>query len=320
MSFLKLSWCALIRIILSQIGGNPLQQMYSQLNQGLATMSPRSGIIPKELLEIKQLVDQVTNAIQTAQAAANDFTDTLDRITNEFFQNPVGSITASTVTSATTRIAAIDTLLGSETDPAIITALTNEKTALNNTVSYLNTFKTNTDRLSGVTPITNGGAGGCSLQDLLGSGCSPNNDVPDIDLQNLLDSLKQGDAIAAIKQKIDEATGVADITQALSTFNSTINGFNVSFTASITKASIRNAVTSQVTQIAFNLLSGCGNQVFDLTLKTDVKGKVAAWTALLEKERSGEITYGPDGEAFTYDSPEYVPTSSNTIVYTNLAG
>jgi len=320
MSFLKLSWCQLIRIILSQIGGNPLQQMYSQLNQGLATMSPRSGIIPKELTEIKQLIEQVTSAIQTAQTTANDFTDTLDRITNQFFQNPVGSISSATMISANTRISAINTLLATESDSQIIASLTEERTALSNTVTFLSSFKNNTDRLSGVSPITNGGAGGCSLQDLLGSGCAPNNDVPDIDLQNLLDSLKQGDAIAAIKQNIENASGVSNLKQSLSSFNTTISGFNASFTASITKASIRNAVSSQVTQIAFNLLSGCGNQVFDLTLKSNVKGKVAAWAALLEKERSGEITYGPDGEAFSYNSPIYSPISSNAIIYTNLTG
>ena len=72
MSILKLTYCSLIKIILSQIGGNPLQQLYSQLSQGKA-QTAQGGLIPTGLSEIKQLIDQVTATINAAQAAVNDF-------------------------------------------------------------------------------------------------------------------------------------------------------------------------------------------------------------------------------------------------------
>lgn len=318
MSFLKLSWCKLIKIILSQIGGNPLQQVYSQLNQGLPTMAPASGIIPRALTEVKQLVDQVTAAVQTAQSAANDFTNVVDNIANQIFQNPVGTVIGQTLTAANSRITSIDTLLGSETDSTIIANLQLEKDTLANTVSYLQVFKTNTDRLSGVGGGATGGKGseGCSLQDLLGSGCASNNDVPDVDLQALVDSLKQGDAITAIKEKIINASGVADLQQSLSTFNTTISGFNASFTATLDRAAIKNAVSGQLTQIVYNLLSGCGGQVLDLTLKPDVKNKLASYTQLLQLQQSGEVTLDAYGNVITNTSS--IVVGSNAAVTVNL--
>ena len=79
MSVLKLTYCSLIKIILSQIGGNPLQQLYSQLSQGKA-QAAQGGLIPTGLLEIKQLIDQVTATINSAQALANDFSDVMEKI------------------------------------------------------------------------------------------------------------------------------------------------------------------------------------------------------------------------------------------------
>jgi hypothetical protein len=52
MSFLKLTYCHLIKIILSQIGGNPLQQIYSQLTNGVPTIAPRTGLIPSGLSQV----------------------------------------------------------------------------------------------------------------------------------------------------------------------------------------------------------------------------------------------------------------------------
>lgn len=319
MSFLKLSWCQLIRIILSQIGGNPLQQIYSQLQQGLPSMAPASGLIPTALQDVKNLVETATAAVQAAQQAANDFTDIVDNISNQLLQNPVGAVSTATIAAANARINDIDSLLNTETDPDNITKLNNEKTALQNTVTLLTTFKNNTDRLSGVNTSTGGkGSQSCSLQDLLGSGCKPNEDVPDIDLQNLIESLKQGDAIEAIKTKISNATGVSDLQQAIATFNTTISGFNASFSVSLDRAAIRNAVSAQLSQIVFNLLSGCGNQVLDLTLKPNVKEKLQPWVALLEQQRDGTIL-DSEGESVTYtDTNVDVATTGNISIQVDL--
>ena len=56
---LKLSYCQLIKIVLAQIGGSPLQQVYTQISQGMKEISTR-GLIPSELAQIKAFIDQVT--------------------------------------------------------------------------------------------------------------------------------------------------------------------------------------------------------------------------------------------------------------------
>jgi predicted nucleic acid-binding Zn-ribbon protein len=152
MSFLKLSWCQLIRIILAQIGGNPLQQMYSQLNQGMSTMAPRSGLIPNELREIKQLIDQVTDKLNDASALAGDLTNIVDAMTNEFFQNPIAGPANIASTAIQARITNLDAQIsaldpGSPTYATDLAALEAEKTALNDTANSLNTFVANTNRL-----------------------------------------------------------------------------------------------------------------------------------------------------------------------------
>ena len=52
---IKLSYCQLIRIILAQLGGNPLQQVHAQLVQGMPSISVRSGLF-SELAQIKAIV------------------------------------------------------------------------------------------------------------------------------------------------------------------------------------------------------------------------------------------------------------------------
>lgn len=325
MSFLKLSWCQLIKIILSQIGGNPLQQIYSQLQQGLPTMAPASGLIPSALQDIKNFVETATDAVQAAQQAANDFTNVIDNIAYQLYQNPVGTVTQGAILAANNRVQAVDVLISNEqSQPTpnviLIAELQNERSALANTESLLATFKNNTDRLSGIP--SSGATGGrgsqsCSLQDLLGSGCKPNEDVPDIDLQELIESLKQGDAIEAIKTRIENATGVSDLRIAVETFNTTISGFNASFAAKLDKAAIRNAVSAQISQVVFNLLSGCGNQVLDLTLKPDVKEKIQPWVALLEQQREGTVL-DSEGETATYPDTEVTSSSANLTIQPDL--
>jgi hypothetical protein len=242
MAGLKLSYCQLIKIILSQIGGNPLQQVYSQLSQGAAQITTRTGILPAGLQEIKTLIDTVTATINAAQQAAGDFDDTMERIAGEFYQNPLGTVINETVTvintkivTAQTRIDGIDAVISPITIPRTGFAtiaddradLVAEIAALNATKTTIETHKTNTDRLVGISSQSGTAiAGGCSLQDLLGSACAPNDDIPDIDLKALIDSLKRGDAIAAIKEKLVNAVGYGEYVTALATFKSTIDTLN----------------------------------------------------------------------------------------------
>ena len=317
MSVLKLTYCSLIKIILSQIGGNPLQQLYSQLSQGKAQMA-QGGLIPTGLLEIKQLIDQVTATINSAQAAVNDFSDVMEKIGGQLYQNPVGTSITAAIAGIDARIATVDAGLVSSPGDATLTA---QKASLEANKTALQTFKTNTDRLSGVGAVSgSAGAGGCSLQDLLGSGCTPNGDVPDIDLKALTESLKTKDLIDSITAKLISGSGIADVVTALATFKSTIDGFNLNFNTIVNKAAIRSAVTSQITQIVYNLLSGCGNQVFDLTLKPDVKSKVAVYAAAIQlQNESGAAYTNTFGETETPTSTEVAVAENNIVVKPNLA-
>jgi hypothetical protein len=324
MAGLNLSYCQLIKIVLSQIGGNPLTQVYNELHKGLATIVPSSGLIPAPLQQVRDLVDTVTNTIHAAQVAVNDFSSTLENIGGIFYQNPLGTALAGAIagidgqlvrvnnqiTIWNNRILAIDLgtdANGNPTEPdpgktleeSRATAVANkaafvaEKATLDSTKTSILQHKENTDRLSGVKTQQTGAAlaGGCSLQDLLGSGCAPNNDVPDIDLKNLLDSLKNKDYLEAFTAKINVATGYADYQTAIATFKSTVDGLNASFITSINKASIRNAVTAQLTQMVFNLLTGCGGQVLDLTLKPNIKETVTGWVTLLQQQNASGNAY-----------------------------
>jgi len=312
MSVLKLTYCSLIKIILSQIGGNPLQQLYSQLSQGKA-QAAQGGLIPTGLLEIKQLIDQVTATINSAQALANDFSDVMEKIGGQLYQNPVGASIDAAIAGIDARIAAVDADL--VTNPTDATLLA-QKASLTASKTALQEFKTNTDRLSGVGAVSaSANAGGCSLQDLLGSGCTPNGDVPDIDLKALTDSLKTKDLIDAITAKITSGLGVADVVTALTSFKSTIDGFNLNFNTILNKAAIRSAVTSQITQIVFNLLSGCGNQVFDLTLKSNVKQTLSVYTAAIQQQNeTGTAYYDIYGNVIQTVNTEVTPTVNNVTV------
>lgn len=327
MSFLKLSWCSLIKIILSQIGGNPLQQIYTQLNQGKPTMAP-GGILPSGLAELKNFIEGAVQVVNAAQQAAGNFSDTLERMATEFYQNPIGSITGTTMTNIDTRVAFIQGRLDAEAaSPGTLTAqeiasYTSEKTflvgsnGLGGLKNDLQVYLDNTDRLVGLKTQTSSSQSGCSIQDLLGSGCTPNEDVPDVDIKALVESLKRGDAIAAVAEKIKNATGVSDLETALASFKAETQSFNNSFLNRVNKASVRNAVTGQITQIVFNLLSGCGNNIFDLTLKPGVKTAIGPYVAAMEQQRSGQAYFDGNGDIVTtppQESTTTVPKSDVTV-------
>lgn len=326
MSVLKLTYCHLIKIILSQIGGNPIQQVYSQLSQGMPMMTARSGILPQGLSEVKNLIDTVTSVINAAQQTANDFSDTIERLGGELYQNPIGASINAAVSAIDAKKAANDGRLAViNAEPATPpqapyttldaekSAIETENSSLTSNKSSLQTLLSNTNRLSGVGPQSSAStAGGCSLQDLLGSGCSPNDDVPDVDLKALIESLKSKDAIDAITQQIQNATGYSDLVGALASFKSEVDGFNLNFNNLINKAAVRNAVTAQLTQIVYNLLSGCGNTVYDLTLKSSVKDIVSVYAEAIEAQNNaGDAYYDSAGNVVTIPTVEVAPTLSN---------
>ena len=307
MSVLKLTYCQLIKIVLSQIGGNPLQQVYSQLSQGMPIISARSGLLPTGLSEVRGLIERVTNTINDAQRAVNDYSDVLERLGTQLYINPLGLPLTGTIAVMQSRLDTIDTRLvfiGLPYDERI--ALLEERQVLTESIRSFGQYKDYTDRLSGIGPQSGASsAGGCSLQDLLGSGCAPNQDVPDIDLQNLIDSLKNGDLIAALKLQIENATGYTSYQTALASFQAEVTNFNFTFSNLINRAAIRNAVTSQITQIVFNLLSGCGNQVFNLTLNPDVRTALTTYVSDLDKQRSGEVYYDSFGNEIAVSDPTF---------------
>jgi hypothetical protein len=183
---LKLSYCQLIKIVLSQIGGSPLQQVYSQLSQGLQQIT-KGGIIPSEFAQLKTFVDQVTTALNGVSGDIN----AMQELTKQFFENPVKTVSNESIALITSRLAQITEDLGA--GPAATSGNEAEFAKLTTLKTDLTDFVTYTDQLSGFTePTTTGGFGGCTLADLLGSGCSPAADVPDVDLQVLVDGFKNG--------------------------------------------------------------------------------------------------------------------------------
>ena len=55
MAGINLSYCQLIKIVLSQIGGNPLQQKYTTFTQGARQVAVGLGI-PGGFTEIRALI------------------------------------------------------------------------------------------------------------------------------------------------------------------------------------------------------------------------------------------------------------------------
>jgi hypothetical protein len=336
MSGLSLSYCQLIKIVLSQIGGSPLKQVYTQLSQGAQQITAGSGVIPNPLTEVKAVIDQITNAINTVSGAVGSAQDMMEKIGQQIYQNPMGAPIAAAKDMAETKVTKItirqqdivayenahgaDTATPQYPYTSIVTEkqrLTDEKAQLLIYIDKLDTYLANTNRLSGVATLSGSEAGGgCSLQDLLGSGCTPNDAVPDIDLKNLIDSLKQGDLLLALKDRMYNAAGFNDYEQALADLNSRINSFVDSFNNLVNKAAIRNAVQAQITQIVYNLLSGCSGGIYDLTLKSNVANTISSYVSVLQDEADGKAYVDPNGNVQPILT---VTTTPSTIVNVDTA-
>ena len=307
MAGISLSYCQLIKIVLSQIGGNPLEQKYTALTQGARQVAVGLGI-PGGLTEIKALIDRITNTINDAGADLTNAQKLIESVQQQLFQNPIAFPAYATNTAITLRItpinsrisvidqwtANVDSVPGfTVTSPYTSAAeeraaLATQKSTLYTTSEKLDAFKNYTDRLSGVATLSGSeAAGGCSLQDLLGNGCTPNDAIPDIDLKALVTSLQQGDLIKALEQKLLSSLSINELTTALSDFNTVITRFNNLFNVSINKAALRAAIEAQINHIVFNLLSGCSGAVYPLILKQDVQTAVSKYVALKQQQVDG---------------------------------
>jgi len=267
---IKLSYCQLIRLILSYIGGQRLAQSIATQIAGSPAIVV-SGIIPKELQELKALIDSITQTVAALSSVINDGADMFDKLNQELFQNPIKA-------AYDAAIAAIDAKLALETPGSA------EYVELTEFRSTLVTFKNNTDILSGVTAASSAGSPGeCSIMDLLGDACNPDSsDLTLVTINDLYKGLKNGDLIKAVADKITTATGVTALLGEISNLRTTLSQFNTNFKVNITKARVKAALTAQINNIVYNLLAGCGNNVLDLTLKPTIKEKLAPYTALLQ--------------------------------------
>jgi len=284
---LKLSYCQLIKIVLSQIGGSPLQQVYSQLSQGLQQIT-KGGIIPTEFAQLKTFIDQVTTALNGVSGDIN----AMQQLTKQFFENPVKTVSNESIALITSRLAQITQDLGA--GPVATSGNEAEFAKLTTLKTDLTDFVTYTDQLSGFTePTTTGGFGGCTLADLLGSGCSPAADVPDVDLQVLVDGFKSGALLTQLKSNLTtlvaNGTGFAQILTSINTLQNSVQSFNTTVTSKLNKIVIKQAVETYVTNLAFSLLSGCSNQLVNATIKPAAATALAPFVAYQQKILAGTL-------------------------------
>lgn len=319
MAGISLSYCQLIKIVLSQIGGSPLQQTYTQLSQGSRQLIVGTGI-PTALAEVRSAIDTITDAINTASGAIASAQSYIEAVNSQLYVNPIAAAESLANTAILFKLVPVNTRIGvinayiinpnsnpsfSVTSPYTtaseeLSALGSQKLLLDQAGTELIQFKTYTDRLAGTSTLSGSeAAGGCSLQDLLGNGCKPNDAVPDVDLKALIEGLKQGDLIKAIASQIQLATNYAQYSTALTNLKNTVKSFNDLFNTRINKAAIRAALLAQINQIVYNLLSGCSGEVLNLTLTDSTKDLIAPYVAILESQRDGTAYIDPEGNVVT---------------------
>jgi len=283
---LKLSYCQLIKIVLTKIGGSPLQQVYTQLSQGLQQIT-KGGLIPTELQQLKTYIDQVTTALNGVAGDVN----AMQQLTQQFFYNPVGTVTTELISSINSRLAQIEDPLspgtassGNETEYDGLSDLKTKATA----------FLTSTDVLTGVTPPSlTSGFGGCTLADLLGDGCKPAEDAPDVDIQTVIDGFKSGAFITAAKIGINQiiitGTGYGQLATAVTNLKNNMNLFNDTVTNKLNKIIIKRAVETYITDIAFKLLSGCSSGLIDSTIRPEAKTAITPFVEYQQRILAGTI-------------------------------
>ena len=300
MAAIKLTYCQLIRIILAQLGGNPLQQVYTQLVQGMPSISVRSGLF-SELAQIKAVIDEVTNRIMKITKDVNDYEKMARELANQFMKNPMATSINALRAQVQSRMSAIAP--GEGESPS------EEYSSLQAFDNDLANLLDMTNKLSGVTP--NSGGNTCSLADLLGNGCTPAKNIPDIDLQTLLGALTKQNVLNVITTALANGTGYAQLQTSILDLRNSIASISASFSAIFTKGFIKNAVTAYVNQILFQLLSGCGNDVLRTTLK-DFTG--LNWTGI---DTANIFSTGTTGQSsITISTSEF----GNVVVGQSVVG
>lgn len=293
---LNLSYCQLIKIILSNIGGSPLAPVYTQISQGLREITQGGGIPGlAEFAQLKQFIDQVTTALNAAASNVNG----AEQLAKQFFYNPVETAANTAKTEIQSRISAITTT--DEVGNLIISAGKEAEYAeLLSIKNSLTDFVGHTNVLSGATSPSGtygggagGGFGGCTLSDLLGNGCTPLKDVPDIDLQVLIDGFKSGALLADLKNKttllIANTIGFTEFQTSVTNIKNTIENFNTTVTSKLNKMIIQKAVETYIVNLAVSLLSGCSNQLVNATIRPAAATALAPFVAYQQKIAAGEL-------------------------------
>ena len=122
--------------------------------------------------------------------------------------------------------------------------------------------------------------------DILGDVCDPNSTPEElITINQLLDGLKKGDVINALTAKLSAASGISGLQNEISNLRTELNQFNVNFKITLNTKVLKTAVINQINNLVYNLLTGCGTNFLDLTLKQTVKDKLAPYVALLEAQQ-----------------------------------
>ena len=285
---LSLSYCQLIRIVLAQMGGSPVKQVYNQTTSGIQNIVKSSGIPFEDLAgaaaQLQTFVGQVTTALKTAGATL----DQASILTSQFFYNPVATATDAAVVTVQTRIDALTAIESRTSDQQ------QELDYLTPILARLTAFKTYTNQLSGQTSSGIGGAsGGCTLADLMGSGCSPATDVPDIDLEVIIDGLNNGTLIAAAEaaliQAIANGTGYTGVVAALGSLNDSLVSFNNVIENKLNEKILKAAVEQFAMGLAFDLLSGCNNQLISAVIKPTAATAITPLVEHLQSIKTGEF-------------------------------
>jgi len=287
---LSLSYCQLIRIILAQMGGSPVQQIFNETSGGAQNIIKSLGIPGAaefgEAAALAQFTQEIVAKVKAAASEINNATV----IAQQFFHNPVAQGTAAINTTIQTRIdflTAIEFKTSDEID---------ELALLQESKTKLTSFLTYTNQLSGQATGGSGFAGGCTLADLMGSGCSKSTDVPDIDLQTIIDGFNSGAIITAAKDKfvkaVADGTGYTGAVTALQDLNSAVVNFNNVIENKLNEKIITAAVEQFIVGLAFDLLSGCNSKLMNAIVSPSAKAAITPYVEYQQKIKNGDLPAG----------------------------